>query len=75
MIHQPSSGSQGKITDMKIAIDEGEKLKKMLTGIMAERTWQDYDKVYDDMERDRWLSPEEALDYGIVDKILTPSKH
>lgn len=74
MIHQPSSGSQGKITDMRIAIDEGEKLKKMLTGIMADRTGQPYEKVYDDMERDRRLSPEEALEYGIVDKILTPSR-
>ncbi|AKH32477.1 ATP-dependent Clp protease proteolytic subunit [candidate division SR1 bacterium Aalborg_AAW-1] len=74
MIHQPLSGVQGQITDMQIAVEEGMRLKKTLTEIMAERTGQDYKKVADDMERDRWLSPEDALEYGIVDHIIYPSK-
>ena len=74
MIHQPLSGSQGQITDMQIAVEEGMRLKKTLTEIMAERTGQEYKKVADDMERDRWLSPQEALEYGIVDHILAPNK-
>lgn len=74
MIHQPLSWAQGQITDMQIAVEEGMRLKKTLTEIMAERTGQDYKKVADDMERDRWLSPQEALDYGIVDKILVSNK-
>ena len=74
MIHQPLSGAQWQITDMQIAVGEGMRLKKTLTAIMAERTGQDYKKVADDMERDRWLSPEEALEYGIVDKIIYPNK-
>lgn len=72
MIHQPSSGTRGQVTDMQIAVEEWLKLKKLLTAIMAERTGQSFEKVQDDMERDRWLSPQEALEYGIVDKILQP---
>ena len=74
MIHQPLSGVQWQITDLQIAVEEGMRLKKTLTEIMAERTGQDYKKVADDMERDRWLSPEDALEYGIVDHIIYPSK-
>ncbi len=75
MIHQPLGGTRGQITDMQIAVDEGNKLKTILTGIMAERTGQSYEKVSADMERDRWLSSQDALDYGIVDHIIssTPS--
>lgn len=73
MIHQPLSGVQGQITDMQIAVEEGVKLKKILTQIMADRTGQKYDKVSADMERDRWLSAEDALKYGIVDKIISPN--
>lgn len=72
MIHQPLSWAKWQITDMQIAVEEWLKLKKLLTSIMAERTWQDYDKVASDMERDNWMSSQDALDYWIVDKILYP---
>lgn len=70
MIHQPSHGTQGTVTDTRIAIEEGLKLKKSLTQIIADRTGQPYEKVEKDMERDKWLSPQEALEYGIIDKVL-----
>jgi ATP-dependent Clp protease, protease subunit len=58
---------------MQIAVEEGLKLKKLLTGIMSERTGQTYEKVATDMERDNWMSSEDALAYGIIDHILYPS--
>lgn len=70
MIHQPSHGAQGMVTDTRIAVEEGLKLKKSLTQIIADRSGQPYEKVEQDMERDKWLSPQEALEYGIIDKIL-----
>jgi len=74
MIHQPSHGAQGTVSDTRIAIEEGLKLKKILTQIMADKTGQTYKKVEQDMERDKWLSPEDALKYGLIDKILEPKK-
>jgi ATP-dependent Clp protease, protease subunit len=74
MIHQPSHGTQGTVSDTRIAIEEGMRLKKSLTKIIADRTGQPFEKVEQDMERDKWLSPEEALEYGIIDKILVPKK-
>lgn len=74
MIHQPLGWSRGQITDMQIAVEEWVKLKEILTRIMSERTWQPYDKVASDMERDRWLSSDDALAYGIVDKIINSDK-
>lgn len=74
MIHQPLGGSRGQITDMQIAVEEGVKLKEILTRIMSDRTGQPYEKVASDMERDRWLSSDDALEYGIVDKIINSDK-
>lgn len=70
MIHQPSSGTQGKITDQEIALKEGIILKKQLTEMFAERTGKSVAQVEKDMDRDNWMSAEEALKYGIVDEII-----
>jgi ATP-dependent Clp protease protease subunit len=71
MIHQPSYGTQGKITDMEIDLKEGLRLKQRLNEIMANNTGQKIEKIKEDMERDRWMSAEEAKKYGIVDKVVT----
>ena len=70
MIHQPSSGTEGKITDQEIALKEGILLKKKLAEIFAERTGKDLKQVERDMDRDNWMSAEEALEYGIVDGVI-----
>jgi ATP-dependent Clp protease protease subunit len=74
MIHQPSHGAQGMVSDTRIAVEEGMKIKKILTQIMADRTGQTYAQVELDMDRDKWLSPEEALKYGIIDGIIGQDK-
>lgn len=70
MIHQPSSGTEGKITDQEIALKEGIFLKKRLAEIFAERTGKSVKQVEKDMDRDNWMSAEEAKEYGIVDEVL-----
>ncbi len=73
MIHQPLIGGSwitGQATDIQIEAEEMMKLKKMLTEIMAKHTGLKFDKVAQDMERNKWISPEEALEYGIIDKII-----
>lgn len=70
MIHQPSSGTQGKITDQEISLREGLFLKKRLNEILAKNTGQKLTKVEKDMERDFWMSAEEAKEYGIVDEVI-----
>lgn len=71
MIHQPSSGTQGKVTDMEIDLREGIAAKEMIAEILAKNTGQKLAKVKADMERDYWMTPEEARAYGIVDEIIT----
>lgn len=70
MIHQPSSGTEGKVTDMEIDLREGLAAKEMLAQILAENTGQKLSKVKADMERDYWMSAQEAKDYGLVDEII-----
>ncbi len=70
MIHQPSSGTEGKITDQEIALREGVYLKKKLAEIFAERTGKSVEQVEKDMDRDNWMSAEEAKEYGIVDDVI-----
>lgn len=72
MIHQPSYGSpQSKVTDQEIELREGLYLKKRLIEMLAKNTGQDEKKVEKDMDRDNWMSAEEAKEYGIIDEIIT----
>lgn len=71
MIHQPSSGTRGKVTDMEIDLKESLRVKQRLNEIMAANTGQDIEKVKLDMERDYWMTAKEAVEYGIADKIIT----
>lgn len=75
MIHQPSSSTRGKVTDQEIDLRESLRVKRLLESIMANNTGQKVEKIHDDMERDKWLTAEEAREYGIVDKVInTPPK-
>lgn len=71
MIHQPSSGTHGKVTDMEIDMKETLEVKEMLAKIMAKNTGQKLAKVKSDMERDYWMTPDEAVKYGLIDKVLS----
>jgi ATP-dependent Clp protease protease subunit len=71
MIHQPSSGTRGKVTDMEIDLKESLNVKHLLNEILAKNTGQKLSKVEADAERDYWMTAKEATDYGIVDKIIS----
>jgi ATP-dependent Clp protease protease subunit len=70
MIHQPSSGTEGKITDQEIALREGVYLKKVLAEMMAKNTGKTLAQVEKDMDRDNWMSAKEAKEYGIIDEVI-----
>jgi ATP-dependent Clp protease, protease subunit len=70
MIHQPSGGAQGQATDIEIAAREILKTREQLNKIYADRTGQPVERIAADMERDRWMNPAEALDYGLIDQVL-----
>ena len=70
MIHQPSSGTRGKVTDQEIDLKESLRVKYLLEDIMAKNTGQKKERIHEDMERDRWMTSQEALDYGLVDKVI-----
>ena len=70
MIHQPSGGAQGQATDIEIQAREIIKTREQLNRIYADRTGQSVEKIAADMERDMWLSPAEAKDYGLIDDVL-----
>ncbi len=72
MIHQVSGGAQGQLADMKIAINEADRYMKILTSILAEATGKSEEVVSKDMDRDYFMSAEEALNYGLIDKVLEP---
>ncbi|HTH71851.1 MAG TPA: ATP-dependent Clp protease proteolytic subunit [Candidatus Pristimantibacillus sp.] len=71
MIHQPSSGTRGKVTDMEIDLKESLRIKARMNEIMAANTGQKVEKIKEDMERDYWMTAEEAQKYGLVDKVIT----
>src|SRR4051812_26657452 len=74
MIHQPSSGTRGKVTDQEIDLREALRVKKMLEEIMARNTGQKLSKIHVDMERDFWMTAQEAVKYGVVDKVIDTRK-
>ena len=69
MIHQPSAGTQGQITDMKLHLDYYMKNKERLNHILAENTGKSYEQICIDTERDNFMFAEEALTYGLIDEI------
>ena len=71
MIHQPSSGTQGKVTDQEITLRESLFIKQRLNELLAKNTGQKVSKIEKDMERDFWMSSEEAVKYGIIDEVIT----
>ena len=71
MIHQPSAGTRGQVTDMAIHVEHFQKNKKRLTEIMAANTGKTFEEVTAACERDNFLTPEEALEFGLIDRVLT----
>lgn len=70
MIHQPLGGAQGQATDIKIAAERIIKLKEKLNRILSDNTHQPIEKIYEDTERDNFLSAKEAKEYGLIDDII-----
>lgn len=70
MIHQPSSGTKGMVTDQEISLRESVRIKELLAKIIAKNTGQKLDKVKADMERDFWMSANEAVKYGLADEVI-----
>jgi ATP-dependent Clp protease protease subunit len=70
MIHQPSAGTKGRVSDMEIDLREGLRMKRLLNEIMAKNAGQSVKKIEADMERDLWMSADEAKKYGLVDKVI-----
>lgn len=70
-VHQPHGGTQGQVTDMQIVVDEFQRLKQISIDIFVKHTGQDAATIERDLDRDNFMSPQEALEYGIIDEILT----
>jgi len=77
MIHQPTSGTKGRVTDQEIDLKESLRVKKLIESIVAKNTNHTVKKIHDDMERDFWMTAEEAKKYGLVDKVINnpPTLH
>jgi ATP-dependent Clp protease protease subunit len=71
MVHQPSGGYQGQATDIMIHAQWTEALKRRLNEIYVKHTGQDYDSIHNAMERDRFMSVDQALEFGLIDKVIT----
>ena len=74
MIHQPIGGASGQASDILIAAQEIEKIRKELYSILSEHTGQPVERIYADGDRDFWMNSQEALEYGMIDEILTKRK-
>ena len=75
MIHQPLGGAKGQATDIEIEAKEILRMKKELTTILAQNSGQDVEKVQKDCERDYYMSAAQAVEYGLIDKVITPGDH
>ena len=69
MIHQPSAGTQGKVTDMEIDVEHVLRIKRHLNELLAQNTGKPVEQVAADTERDHWLTAEEAKEYGLIDQV------
>lgn len=74
MIHQPMGGAEGQASDIEITAREIRKLKDELYQIIADHSGQEFEKVWQDSDRDYWMKAEEAREYGMIDEVLTKSK-
>ncbi|HQF10732.1 MAG TPA: ATP-dependent Clp endopeptidase proteolytic subunit ClpP, partial [Paludibacteraceae bacterium] len=70
MIHQPMGGAQGQASDIEITAREIQKMKQELYNIIAEHSGNPYEKIEKDADRDYWMTSQEALEYGMIDKVL-----
>jgi ATP-dependent Clp protease protease subunit len=73
MLHQPWGGTQGVAEDIRIRADEILRLKKKVNELLADETGQDQEKIREDSDRDFYLSADEAVDYGLIDTVVTSS--
>ena len=74
MIHQPMGGAQGQASDIEITAREIQKLKKELYTIIADHSGNTYEKVWNDSDRDYWMTAQEACEYGMIDRVLLREK-
>jgi ATP-dependent Clp protease protease subunit len=74
MIHQPMGGAEGQASDMEIAVNEIKRLKAELYHILADHSGQPYERIEKDCDRDHYMTAQEALEYGMIDKIFTRTK-
>ena len=74
MIHQPLGGAQGQASDIEITAREIQKYKKELYNIIAQHSGQTFEKVWEDSDRDYWMTAEEAKEYGMIDSVLIRKK-
>jgi len=72
MIHQPSGGSQGVAADIEIQAREILRMREQLNGVLAHHTGQSVEQIAKDTERDRWMTPVEAVAYGLIDQVQEP---
>ncbi len=70
MIHQPLGGARGQATDIQIQAKEMERIKELMNRILSDATGKTIEEIYKDTERDNFMSPEEAISYGLIDKII-----
>lgn len=74
MIHQPSSQAKGMVSDLEISLKQSIKVKDQLHEFLVQKTTQPLDRIIRDMDRDYWMSAQESIEYGIVDKIIGSGK-